>query len=191
MFKLNQGTWYTSQHTWCLFQARINREGCDRKGIRYKNGRDDEDGGTNLDGWHTARLLMHLPLLSSPCTTKPRRWCAKYDCWFSPSGRLCLCKQEVGKPSQNAADICAKAEGCVHEHLKADKLRKGWGFRVSTWNVDSMTGRAGELIQILADREVDGECIQETHGEVVAAGSLELKTKDISYSGWEMRRDLI
>ena len=36
------------------------------------------------------------------------------------------------------------------------------GFRVSTWNVDSLTGRAGELVAVLADRKVDAACIQET-----------------------------
>jgi len=40
--------------------------------------------------------------------------------------------------------------------------RKGWGFQVGTWNVDSLTGRAGELIETLADKEVDVACIQET-----------------------------
>jgi len=34
----NQATGYASQHIWCLFQARINWEGCSRKGIRRKNG---------------------------------------------------------------------------------------------------------------------------------------------------------
>jgi len=37
----------------------------------------------------------------------------------------CLYKQEVEKPSQHAAQLCAKAEGCVHEDLSADKLQKG------------------------------------------------------------------
>jgi len=82
---------------------------------------------------------------------------------YHPVGApTCLCKQEVGKPSQNAAQPCAKAEGCVHDDLRADKLHKGWGFRVGTWNVDSLTGRAGELVEVLADREVDVGCIQET-----------------------------
>jgi len=82
---------------------------------------------------------------------------------YHPVGApTCLRKQEVGKPSQNAAQPCAKAEGCVHDDLKADKLRKGWGFWVGTWNVDSLTGRAGELVEALADREVDVGCIQET-----------------------------
>jgi len=55
----------------------------------------------------------------------------------------------VGKPSHSAAQLCGKAEGCVREDLRADKLWKGWGFRVGTWNVDSLTGTAGELIQAL------------------------------------------
>jgi len=81
---------------------------------------------------------------------------------YHPVGApTCLRKQEVGKPSQNAAQPCAKAEGCVRDDLRADKLRKGWGFWVGIWNVDSLTGRAGELVETLADREVDVECIQE------------------------------
>jgi len=47
----------------------------------------------------------------------------------SPRGRLtCLRKQKVGKPSQNAAQPCAKAEGCVRDDLRADKLQKGLGI---------------------------------------------------------------
>jgi len=68
----------------------------------------------------------------------------------------------VRKSNQNAAQPCAKADGCVHDDPRADKLRKGWGFRVSTWNIDSLTGMAGELVEALADREVDVKCIQET-----------------------------
>ena len=68
----------------------------------------------------------------------------------------------MGKPSQNVAQPFAKAEGCVQDDLRADKLWKGWGFRVGTWNADSLTGRAGELVEALADRDVDVGCIQET-----------------------------
>jgi len=45
---------------------------------------------------------------------------------------------------------------------RADKLRKGWGFRVGTWNIDSLTGRAGELVEVLAERRMDVACVQET-----------------------------
>jgi len=75
----------------------------------------------------------------------------------------CLRKQEVGKPSPNTAQPDAKAEGCVHDDPhRADKLRKGWAFRVSTWNIDSLTGRAGELVEVLAERRMDVACVQET-----------------------------
>jgi len=46
--------------------------------------------------------------------------------------------------------------------LRADGLQKGWGFRVGTWNVDSLTSRAGEIVEALSDRIVDVACIQET-----------------------------
>jgi len=41
-------------------------------------------------------------------------------------------------------------------------MRKGWAFRVGTWNVDPLTARAGEIVEGLSDREVDVACIQET-----------------------------
>ena len=37
-YSSNQATGYASQHIWCLSQARINWEGCVRKGIWHKNG---------------------------------------------------------------------------------------------------------------------------------------------------------
>ena len=74
----------------------------------------------------------------------------------------CLRKQ-VGKPSPNAAQPDAKAEGCVHDDPpRADRLRKGWAFRVGTWNIDSLTGRTGELVEVLAERRMDVACVQET-----------------------------
>ena len=87
------------------------------------------------------------------------------DIGCNPVGApTCLRKQEVGKPSQNAAQHCAKAEGCVNDdrRRRTDALREGWGFWVVTWNVDSLTGRAGELVEVLVDRKVDVACIQET-----------------------------
>jgi len=56
-----------------------------------------------------------------------------------------------------------KAEGCVHDNPpRADKLRKGWSCRVGTWNIDSLTGRSGELVEALAERRMDVACVQET-----------------------------
>ena len=57
----------------------------------------------------------------------------------------------------------AKAEGCVHDDPpSADKLQKGWSFRVGTWNIDSLTGRSGQLVEALAERWMVVACIQET-----------------------------
>jgi len=38
---------------------------------------------------------------------------------------------------------------------------KGWGFQVGTWNIDSLTGRASELVEALAERKMDVACVQE------------------------------
>jgi len=83
---------------------------------------------------------------------------------YDPMGApTCLHKQEVGKPSLNAAQPDAKAEGCVHDDPpRADKLRKSWSFRVGTWNIDSLTGTAGELVEALPERRMDVACVQET-----------------------------
>jgi len=68
------------------------------------------------------------------------------------------CKQEVGNPTQNTLQPCARVQGCVNDDLTVDGLQKGWDFGL----VDTLTGRAGEVVQALSDRKVDGACIQET-----------------------------
>jgi len=85
-------------------------------------------------------------------------------CGYDPVGApTCLRKQEIRKPSLNAAQPDAKAEGCVcDDPPRADKLRKGWAFRVGTWNIDSLPGRSGELVEALAERRMDVMCVQET-----------------------------
>jgi len=96
----------------------------------------------------------------------------------------CLC-QQVGKPSRNSAQPCARAQGYVNDDLSTDGLPKGRGFRVGTWNVDSLTGRAGKVVEALSDREVDVACIQETRWKGSGASSMALKAKDISCFGLE------
>ena len=79
--------------------------------------------------------------------------------WATPHAYV---NRRWGKPSRNAAQPCAKAEGCVYEDpSRADGLRKGWPFRVGTWNVDSLTGRSGELVEALGERRIDIACVQE------------------------------
>jgi len=50
---------YASQHIWCLSQARINWEGCARKGIRRKNGGDSRGGRHQLVWiwWQSIRIV--------------------------------------------------------------------------------------------------------------------------------------
>jgi len=80
---------------------------------------------------------------------------------YHPAGApTSLCKQEVGKPSRNTAQPYARVQGYVNDDLRTDGLQKGCGFRVGTWNVDSLTGRAGEVVEALSDRKVDVACIQ-------------------------------
>jgi len=87
-------------------------------------------------GWHPLGLPVPLPPLLPPAPKKSRRMMAynNIDFGFNPVGApTCLRKQEVGKPSLNAAQTYAEAEGCVHDDpSRAEKLRKGWPFRVGT-----------------------------------------------------------
>jgi len=62
----------------------------------------------------------------------------------------------------NAAQHCVRVRGYINYDLRVDGLWKGWGFRVGAWNVDSLTGRTGEVVQALSDRKAGVACIQET-----------------------------
>jgi len=90
-------------------------------------------------GWCPSGLSEQSPLLSSPAPSKTRRMeSTTNDIGCNPVGApTCLRKQEVGKPSQNAAQHCDKAEGCVNDdpRRRRDALREGWGLWVGTWNV--------------------------------------------------------
>ena len=91
-------------------------------------------------GWRPPGLSVPLPPLSSPAPQNPKTsMMAKINIvGYHPMGAsTCLRKQEEGKTSPNAAQPDAKADGCVHDDLRADKLRKGWDFQVGTWNIDS------------------------------------------------------
>jgi len=50
---------------------------------------------------------------------------------------------------------------CRHLSAVSQKLQKGWAFRVGTWNIDSLTGRSGELVEALVERRMDVACVQE------------------------------
>jgi len=46
----------------------------------------------------------------------------RYDIWV----------QQVGKPSGNTAQPCARVQACVNDDLRADGLQKGWGLWIGT-----------------------------------------------------------
>jgi len=79
-------------------------------------------------------------------------------------------------------------QGCANDDLRANGLWKGWRFRDGTWNVDSLTGRAGEL-QALSDRKVDVACIQETRWKVT--GGKFYRAKGQRYKLFRMGREEI
>ena len=70
-------------------------------------------------------------------------------------------------------------------------LQKGWGFRVRTWNVDTLTGRTCEVVEALSDIKVDMACIKKHDGKVEVASFMELKAKDISCTRWEVMKTFI
>jgi len=117
--------------------------------------KNPEDGKQRYDIWVSPRWCPHMPTQTGGGETQLER---------NVGAPTCLRKQEVGKPSWNATQPCARVRvlGCVNDELRADGLRKGWGFWVSTWNVDSLTGGAGEVVEALSDRKADVTCIQET-----------------------------
>jgi len=71
----------------------------------------------------------------------------KDDIWVSPCGHPQMPMQTGGEETQlEHSTTCARVQCCVNDDQRADGLRKGWEFRVGTWNVDSLTGRAGEVV---------------------------------------------
>ena len=74
-------------------------------------------GGVQLDCWYIC--LCYLPLAPENPEDGVQNMIVRYHPVGAPT---CVCKQEVGKPSQNAAQLCANADGCVHEEVRADKL---------------------------------------------------------------------
>ena len=74
---------------------------------------------------------------------------------------------------------------------RADGLRKGWPFRVGTWNVDSLAGRSGELVEALGERRIDIACVQEIRWRGSSCRYFGATgKKGISCFGWEVRQKL-
>jgi len=91
----------------CLSQARINWEGCGRKGIWCKNGGDDGGGSLiSLEGVAPSWTVGVSTSVIFPCAIKMQKIMVGKSTiiGYHPVGDpTCLHKQEVGKPSQNAA----------------------------------------------------------------------------------------
>ena len=69
----------------------------------------------------------------------------------------------------------------VHDGQKPGKLQKDWVIRTGIWNVDSLTGRAGEVVKVLGDRKVDVTCVQKTRWMGSGWRFLGLRAKGISH----------
>jgi len=108
-----------------------------RKGIRPVKNMGVMGVGASLVrmGWRPLGLPEPLPPSSPPAPQKSRRMMAynNIDFGYHPVGAPTCLHKQVGKPSLNAAQSYAKAEGCVHyDPPRAEELRKGWSFRVGT-----------------------------------------------------------
>jgi len=109
----------------------INWESYGRKGIWRKNGGDDGGGALiSLDGVASSRIVGTSAFIIFPLHHKTQKMACKNMIvgYHLVGSATCLHKQEVGRLSQNAAQLCAKANGCVHDDLSADKL---WKARIS------------------------------------------------------------
>jgi len=89
------------------------------------------DGWIYLDCWCICLCYLHF------APENPEDGKQRYDFWVSPCvAPTRLCKQEVEKPSQNAAQPCVRVQGYVNDDLRADGRRRGLGFQVSTCLID-------------------------------------------------------
>ena len=99
-------------------------------------------GAVSSDGMAPTRTVGSSASIIFPCSTKIKKifmMACNNIFGFNPVGApTCLRKPQLGK------------------------LRKGWSFRVGTWNINSLTGRSGELVEALAERRMDVACAQET-----------------------------
>jgi len=68
-------------------------------------------------------------------------------------------------------------QGYVNDDLRADGPWKGWECSIGTCNVDSLTGRAGEVVEAQSDRKVDVHAFKKHDGKVVVTSSMKLKAK--------------
>ena len=95
----------------------------------------------------------------------------------------------VGAPHAYEKQPCAVYD----DPCRGDELRDGWAFRVGTWNVESLTGRSGELVEALGERRIDIACVQEIRWRGSSCryfGTTGKRAKGISCFGWKVRQKL-
>ncbi|XP_065321249.1 uncharacterized protein LOC135928721 [Gordionus sp. m RMFG-2023] len=71
-------------------------------------------------------------------------------------------KKKDGKPGGTTIHENETYDGHKRPNKKWRNQFTGDRVRVATWNVGSMTGRAGEVVDVLHRRHIDVCCIQET-----------------------------
>ena len=131
---------FKSEQPWCRSQARINGEGCDRKGIRRKT-------QPNIFSMRVVKSNF-IPDRSRPgkTTTVTSDWAPRvtggHATWMQRRGG----KQRRRRKERN------------EERKKAKKIK----LRVATLNVGTMTGKGREVADLMERRGVDILCVQET-----------------------------
>ncbi|KAK3522070.1 hypothetical protein QTP70_022609, partial [Hemibagrus guttatus] len=144
-------------------QARINREGCVRKGIRRKT-------LPNL----TMRIVStnFIPDRSRPGLTT------------TAIGAVDL--QGAGG---NWATVGRRSRGGRRVHRQREKRKgKSVGLRIGTLNVGTMTGKGRELADMMERRKVDILCVQETRWKGSKARSIGAGFK-LFYYGVDSKRN--
>jgi len=84
----------------------------------------------SLDGVVFSQIVGVSAFVIFPLHQKTRKMaCKNTIVEYHPMGApTYLRKEEVGKPNQNATQLCAKAQACVNDDLRTDKLQKSWDF---------------------------------------------------------------
>ncbi|MCI4382162.1 hypothetical protein PGIGA_G00260620 [Pangasianodon gigas] len=144
--------------------ARINREGCVRKGIRRKT-------LPNLI-MRIVSTLNFIPDRSRPGLTT-----------------TAIGTGDLQGASGNWATVGRRSRGGRRVRRQREKRKgKSVGLRIGTLNVGTMTGKGRELADMMERRKVDILCVQETRWKGSMARSIGAEFK-LFYSGVDSKRN--